>query len=169
VDPETLDRLLMDRALGGLPIDVERLLTAYLEANSPAADRAREFEQAAAAARDVLRERAPVSLPPFPALRIDQLERAQRRVVWVRNVGGLAAALLLGIGLGIALLGHRGEVPAGRATQAPIVAVVGTKLKPGGFWSAARLYEQVRHNRRSDSVRLVWDSAVERPRLGGEL
>jgi anti-sigma factor RsiW len=169
MDPETLDRLLMDRALGGLPPDMETLLAAYLEANSRAAARAREFEQAAAAARNVLRERTPLSLPPFPAVRIDQLERARRRVTWVRNVGGLAAAVLLGIGLGVALLGHRSEVPAGRMAPAPTVAALDAELKPGEFWSAARLYEQARHNRRSDSVRFIWYSAVERPRLGGAL
>lgn len=169
MDGDTLDRLLMDRALGGLAPDVDALLAAYLEQTPTAAARATDYTAAADAARQVLRSDRPATLPPFPALRLHQVAEARRRLRLVRHVAGLAAALVLGVGLGAGLL--RSSAPPDG--PAPTVAVervpIGQRPIVGDFWSATRLYERARQVRPVHSTRLIWDSAVNRPRLGGEL
>lgn len=174
MDAETLERLLMDRALGGLTADVEDLLAACLERDAEAAARAREFEAAAVAARQVLRSRAPAALPPFPAARIHKLEQARRRLAWVRSVAGVAASLIIGVGLGSWLFTSPAAVPSDGTTPVLVRHGVGAKApdaqpKSEGFWSVSRLVEQARRAERADSTRLIWDSPVSRPRLGGEL
>jgi len=170
MDGETLDRLLMDRALGGLSPDVEALLTAYLGQAPAAAARAGDYAAAADAARRVLRSDRPAALPPFPAIRLHQVAEARRRLRVVRRVASLAAALVLGVGLGAGLF--RSQAPRG-GTVAPVgvgdhLAVDIERPAAGEFWSATRLYERTRHMRQTSSARLIWDSAVSRPRLGGE-
>ncbi len=170
MDGEILDRLLMDRALGGLSPDVEALLAAYLEQTPTAAARAGDYNAAADAARQVLRGDRPATLPPFPAIRLHQVAEARRRLRLVRQVAGLAAALVLGVGLGAGLF--RGQAPSG-GTVTPVgvdhqLAAADERPAAGDFWSAVRLYERARHMRQTSSARLIWDSAVSRPRVGGE-
>ena len=169
MDSETLDRLLMDRALGGLPPDVEALLAAYLEQTPTAAARATDYTAAADAARQVLRSDRPATPPPFPALRLHQIAEARRRLRLVRHVAGLAAALVFGVGLGAGLL--RTSAPADRPAPPAAVERVPIDQRPiaNDFWSTTRLYERTRQVRPVHSTRLLWDSAVNRPRLGGEL
>lgn len=175
MDAETLERLLMDRALGGLTPDVEALLDAYLERDSHAAARAAEFQAAAIAARRVLSTGSSAALPPFPAVRLEHIGHVRRRLVLVRNVAGLAAALVLGVGLGAAYFRHVGEraggaVPLPGAAPAKVVAVASTVTPSRGsadFWSAQRLYEQMRSVKRPETPRVFWSSSVQLPRLGG--
>lgn len=171
---ETLERLLMDRALGELSPDVQALLAAYLEHDPAAAERAHEFDDAAAAARDVLRHELPTSLTPLSTARLHALDQARRRLVWVRNVAGIAASLIIGIGVGAWLTPNA----AGRAPS-PMPPVVhqppdANLLAPAppppssGFWSTDRL---ARAHRRSDpgpAARLIWDSPTTTPKLGGD-
>lgn len=170
MDGEVLDRLLMDRALGGLSPDVEVLLAAYLEQTPTAAARAGDYNAAADAARRVLRGDGPATLPPFPAVRLHRVAEARRRLRLVRHVAGLAAALVLGVGLGAGLF--RAQAPRG-GTVTPVggdrpFAAADERPATGDFWSAARLYERARHMRQTRSARWIWDSAVSRPRVGGE-
>ena len=173
MNAETLERLLMDRALDGLSPDVEGLLAAYLERDVEAAARGREFSTAAATARQVLASGTGVSLPPFPAARIRKLEQSRRQLRWVRNIAGVAASLLIGIGLGAAFSGQRALVPGGADTRlivsdGVIQTVARAEPSADGFWSAQRLYEQRRATKPAASVRLIWDSPVSKPRLGGK-
>ncbi len=173
MDAETLERLLMDRALGGLAPDVDALLAAYLEHDAGAAQREREFATAVQTAQEALRETAPVALPPFPAARIRGLEHARRRLVLVRNVAGIAAVLVLGIGLGAGFGGrygaeHINAASTGTTVLSGAVAVAGTESElpgTGEFWSARRLYEQAHSEKHGDAVRVIWDSPVSSPRL----
>jgi hypothetical protein len=169
MEAEVLERLLMDRALGGLSPDVEALLTAHLAQDADAADRAREFDAAATAARQVLQSGGPLTLPRFPAARIRGLEHTRRQLVLVRNVAGIAASVIVGIGLGVAFF--RGSAAAPESVRAPIavVSTAGSAAPRGEFWSAERLYEKSRRTEHLDAVRLIWDSAVSTPRLGVEL
>lgn len=170
MNAETLERLLMDRALGELSPDVESLLAAYLEHDAQAAARADEFLAAAAAARQVLTKVAPAALPPYPALRLESVGRAHRRLVLVRNVAGVAAALVLGVGLGAAFVGRAGE-SAGGTHPARAVTFASAAAQPAGhegFWSTQRLYERAREAKRPEVPRVFWDSTVERPRLEGK-
>lgn len=171
MNAETLDRLLMDRALGGLPPDVEALLEAWLAQNPGQRERAGEFETAAATARAALRSELPTALPPLPQVRIAKLLEARRRIVWVRNVASLAAVLVLGVGLG-ALLTRGSWAPGGEtnvSAGAPVIVAV-THPAPqstGGFWSAARLARTAQKAQQNDNVRWIWESPARRPKLGG--
>jgi hypothetical protein len=164
MDAEILERLLMDRALGGLAPDVEALLAAYLAQDGAAAERAREFEAAAMAARQVLRTSGPLGLPKFPAGQIRGLERTRHQLVLVRNVTGLAAAIVAGIGLGVVFFREPATRPG--IDRPPVVAASAPR---GEFWSAQRLYEKSRRTGSPDAVHVIWDSAVSAPRLGEEL
>ena len=181
MDVDGLERLLMDRALGGLSPDVEALLTAYLAPNTDAAARGREFDAAASAARHVLRGaetptllgrgqgEGRLSLPAFPAAQIRSLERTRRQLLVVRNVASLAAAVIVGVGLGVAFF--RGPATATKTIRPPVTfaSTAGHATPHGEFWSAQRLYEQSRRTKHPDSTRLIWDSAISAPRLGEEL
>jgi anti-sigma factor RsiW len=174
MDAEVLERLLLDRALGALPPDVESLLTDYLERDRAAAARAREYESAAADARRVLGSPAAIQLPPFPAARMGKVERTRRRLVLIRNVGGLAAALVIGVGLGAGLLQSGPtarsdrEHPMLQPAPAPMLAAAAaSSARPGGFWSAERLYEAARSAKRSTSAHVVWESPISEPSIGG--
>jgi hypothetical protein len=169
MEVEILERLLMDRALGGLSPDVEALLAAHLAHNAGAAGRAREFEAAAIAARQVLNSGGPLALPHFPAAQIRGLERTRRQLVLVRNVAGIAASVIVGIGLGVAFFRGPAARPETVPTPIAIVATAGPAAPRGEFWSAQRLYEKSRRTEHPDAVRLIWDSAVSTPRLGVEL
>jgi anti-sigma factor RsiW len=168
MDSETLDRLLMDRALGALAADTDALLARYLEHDGAAAARAREFATAATAARLVLAKAAPAGLPPFPALRVQKVEQARQRLWALRYVAGIAAALIVGLGLGIGFSAGRGHGPDSAMAPAPRLASAGPARTPRDFWSMQRLYDDARGARRSESIRLIWDSAVSLPKRGDE-
>ncbi len=169
MEADVLERLLMDRALGGLAPDVDVLLTAYLEQDGAAAARAREFETAAAAARRVFTAGDRLALPAFPAARIAGLEQTRRQLRLVRNVASLAAAVVIGIGLGVAFFRAPGVQSNVLRQPGDGALAVAPAAPRGEFWSAERLYEQARRTKRPDTSRLIWDSAVSAPRLGEEL
>lgn len=173
MDPETLERLLMDRALGSLPPDAEALLEAYLSHDAAAAERAREFVEASDAARQVLRSTEAASLPPFPVTQVLKLERARRGIRWLRNTAGIAATLVVGIGLGAWFTPASTRAPIGPApTPTEVVArptaSFGTESHSAGFWSVSRLAQVVHRSESTEGTkRLIWDSPIARPRLGG--
>lgn len=168
MDAETLERLLMDRALGGLAPDVDALLDAYLAQDPSAAERAREFTAAAAAARAVLGAHGREALPPFPGPRLAALEAARRRLRIVRNVTSLAAVLIIGIGLGIGLARDARRAPRPDTRPARLVlATVERPMRNTSMWSKQRLIERARRTHSDADLKLIWESAVDRPHLGG--
>jgi len=170
MDNETLDRLLMDRALGGLSADVEALLAAYLAQVPDAATRAGEFQTAADAARRVLRSDR--STVPQPAvMRWQEVERTRRRLRMLRQGLWAAAILILGVGLGLMWPRtdyHSGTLGAS-ATARNEAALPPERRLIGDFWSAPRLYQQARRAAVPTHTRLIWHSAVNRPQVGGAL
>jgi hypothetical protein len=166
---ETLDRLLMDRALGALPPDVEALLDAYLEHDAAGAARAREFGAAAMAARRLLQQPLPTPLPPFPATSIRDVARAQTRVRALGHVASMAAVLVVGIGLGLVFPhGRTLEAPGPRFTIVAPAPVITAEPAPG-FWSTARLYASARRSSRTETAPVIWDSTTSLPRSGDQL
>jgi anti-sigma factor RsiW len=169
MDPDALDRLLMDRALGALPPDVATLVEAYVERDAAAAARARGFDTAASAARRVLKQDLVAPLPPFPAAQMQRLEQVRRQVRYLRNTAALAAAIVLGFALGAVFLhGSHAALPSAPA----VVSIQGIRPSPpttsaGGFWSSERLLHAAQAAKRTDSTSVIWDSAVSTPRLGG--
>jgi anti-sigma factor RsiW len=170
MDTETLDRLLMDRALGSLPADTDALLVAYLDYDKAAGARAREFAAAAAAARRLFQQPLPTALPPFPAANIRNVEQAQRRVRALRYIASMAAVLVVGIGLGL-VFPHAPaiETPAPLITVVATTPVVAAHEPEAGFWSTQRLYANVRRAARPETTHLIWNSTTALPRLGEQL
>lgn len=164
MDREVLERLLMDRALGALTPDVVAVLDAYVAVDAAAAARAREFDAATLAARQVLGP-AMAEVPPFPAVRLARIDRTRRQLVLVRNVAGLAAAIVLGVMVGAWGFRRAGPVAGPTAVKAsPQTA----EVENGGFWSRDRWLAAAQAARPSGHAALIWESPVERPRLRGE-
>jgi hypothetical protein len=171
MDRDALERLLIDRGLGQLAPDTELLLTAYLEHDSPAGERARSFDDTANLARRALRSEPGASLPPFPRDRMLEAERSWRRWRFARGGASLAACLVLGLGLGWGMF----RTP--QAARGPQHLIGGTHWvrheattdgqDVSDFWSATRLYQRAVAERRQESPRLIWDSPLAQPRKGG--
>ena len=105
---EILNRLLIDRSLGALAPDVAALLEAYLEREPADSEAAAEIEESVRLARKALEGGPAVQLPPLKMLPLPEqppAEHRRRRAWWPAE---LAAALVLGIGLGF-LAFHPGE------------------------------------------------------------
>jgi len=172
MDRETLERLMTDRALGGLPPDTEALLAAYL-ADKPAARAMSEgIEQAVAGAKAALGDPPPEQVPAFPAGAIRRAA-SNRRWAFAGRMASLAACVLIGIGVHAAWMGSK---PRGVERPGPAVVVnEGTETSPigmrsgsesPGFWSARRWYEQAGQRRPESGRRMIWDSPLSTPRIG---
>jgi anti-sigma factor RsiW len=74
MDRETVNRLMLDRALGALPADCEILLAEYLQTHPEVAADASEIEATASLARKALAEPVPTHMPAFP---VGELARSQ--------------------------------------------------------------------------------------------
>ncbi len=140
--PETLERLMLDRALGTLPPDTCELLAAYLVNDAAAQSRGREFVAVADMARRALGGESATVLPPFPVARIAQTWRAHRSLRLVRSITGLAAALLFGVGVGARVFSRPEVSPVPESLPRPAHAIAKTPVPEASrdFWSAARLY-----------------------------
>lgn len=170
MNPETLDRLLLDRALGALTPDACELLDAYLEREPDVAARGRQFAVATDLARQALVADRPAVLPPFPQQILRSADRTHRRLVMVRNVASLAACVLLGVGLGAHLLrtpqAARGPDHVAPPPEQTTVRAIGTDTSPG-FWSVERLRNVARAPRPAAPAELEWDSPLSKPKLRG--
>ena len=171
MNAETTERLLIDRSLGMLSEDVETLLEAHLAVDAEAASLAAKFDQTATLARRALAGEAVVKLPPFPAERVRSEGRSLRRWIWTRNISAVAAALVLGVGLGAAMFGGPASVVGngGGATGNFTVRKMGSppvSTRWAGMWSTRRLIERAAREPEKSASRLIWDSPVRKPRLG---
>lgn len=171
MNADALERLLIDGALGVLDPDVEELLAAYLSIEGDAVRAAAPIQNAVDLARDVLAADPAPRLPEFPA-RVAARDM-RRRAGWalVRRAGALAAALVLGVGLGGYLFGGG----AGAARQAPSVPApplvsFDPQFEPGrspdGIWSARPALDASARRGRPEGPRVIWDSPIRRPQLG---
>jgi len=175
MNPETLESLLLDRALGELSPPVTALLDEHL-ARDPAAAR-----QAAGLAETLqLAHRAAIgSVQPEPrVLPVGPwLHRAVGQARWRKNLLGLtqlAACLVLGIVLGRAI---RPESPVPVQSPPAVMGWAPVSLAAAGsqtkFWSlASRVAEQrsgsVRPRVRDASDQSLWESPFKMPRVEGK-
>ena len=143
MNPDVLERLSMDSALGRLDTDVEALLADHLANDPAAATQARELQSVVRLATDAVRT-------PSPAI---ELPGQIHRLVWrhrAKQVFALAASFVVGAGI-TALVFHanlrRENVAASRAPaipSSPTVAGIQTALVAGKldslpFWSNQRV------------------------------
>jgi hypothetical protein len=173
--PETLEALLLDRAMGELSPEVAELLDAHLASTPDAARQAGGF----AAVIQQARQAVAVAEPP-PPLAISRLQQAQvawrrRAIIW--KTARLAACVILGLTLGWYVRSTRvppvvAATPASSAVSAP-VPPRGSKSTQD-FWSLARLEavqqeHQLAESRATSRYRLRWDSPVKMPHLEDDL
>ncbi len=170
---ETLDRLLVDRALGGLEPDIRELLDAYLDCTPDAAARAQEFAAATDLARRALGEvGAAPALPPFPAVALAAAARARRRMVIIGRAASLVACLLLGVAVGAWAVRPAAPGPAAGGppptpgAHVPVFVRAETSAD-GGFWSTRRFYEEMVERKPARAPQVEWFSPVCQPRIGG--
>lgn len=160
-----------DRALGALSPDVASLLDAFLEREPRAADFAREIEGTVGLARTALAGEAVSSMPAFPIEGLRQIARWRRRARWTGYVTGLAACLLVGLGIGTWMAG----APASPSSPVQIVAAYAGPAQPivgnvaadrNGFWSAERWRQRAMGSKPANAAGVTWDSPLSPPRKG---
>jgi hypothetical protein len=176
MNADTLERLLTDKALGGLGDDVDALLDAYLEMNPSAAEKAAQTREIVSGAAEMLRLKQARPLPPLP---VERMLRAGKTGAWIRpamRIAVLAACLLIGLLGGWGIGFKTATNPAVEQATAPATDYTGiASAAPrenrasdeSGFWSYRRLAERSRVSRPVDTVKIVWTSPVEAPRIGG--
>ena len=171
IDPEILERLLIDHALGELSPDAEALLADYLAREPKASEEAEEIARAVDVARCALtpsEDAKPYSLPPL-------LLYARWRILWRAGAraAALAACLLIGVGVGLWFSQSKQvietQVEVARASAAQQSAREdgdGTEeANRSEIWSARRFYEAASRPARTKRARLIWDSPTKMPRL----
>jgi len=165
IDPEILERLLIDRALGELSPDAEALLEDYLARQPEASEEAQEIARTADLARCALTPSEEFDSHALPPLLLGKRGRILWRVG--ARAAALAACLLIGVGVGLWLSQSKQVVE----TQQEI-AWVGAEDSDGTeeanrseIWSARRFYEAASRPARTKRARLIWDSPTRMPRL----
>src|SRR5438034_944045 len=91
----TLERLMMDAALGGLNEDVMELLMAHLKGNSQKAREVEKLREFVGRAREAMNEECPAQSD----LRAMRRLRINRTVRWGARIAAMAACLLIGFGI----------------------------------------------------------------------
>ena len=152
---ETLDALLIDRALGALPPDTEALLAAYMvQHHGRAADLERTLN-AVGLVRNALKEEGSAPLPDFRAPRTVRQQKQHR---YTLQAAGMAAMLAIGLTFGRYLF----DAPNNLQTHPIDVAVITepTPIAQNGIWSItpARLERKA-----ARASRWKWNSPVHQP------
>jgi len=175
MNPQTLERLIIDRSLSGLSADTDALLTAYLEMQPAAAAVDQQMTQTAELVQRAMADEpvaSTCSLPPLSVGRFVAAKRWQRRIGPYVYTAALAACLVLGFGLGALLFSDRSRL----AETATTVRLVQNALdqqqevtEDSGFWSIKNLRSDLSESPTRPSSYLIWDSPVSMPRRGGSL
>ena len=145
MNPDLLERLSLDRALGHLSPDVEALLDEVLATNPDAARMARDFQETVRLTAAVLPK--PVQHESLPPRRVETVSFRQ-----VGRWAALAASFALGAGLTLLVPARPQSQPPIVRQTAPAIASAPTiepkaiapeierKARTLPFWSAQRAY-----------------------------
>lgn len=168
MNAETLDRLLLDRALGALTPDAAALLDAFLREHPEQLAAARRLDATTDLARKALA--APLTLdaklPAFPRERIEAAQRRSHAAGWARGGLAMAAALLLGFSAAWILLPRPPQSPPQIVDSTPRPRA--STAPPPGMWSVERLRDRVQQGRTNVvPARLTWTRPGRRPVFGG--
>ena len=159
---EILNRLLIDRSLGALAPDVTALLDGYLEREPDHSEVAGEIEESVRLAKLALRSGPAIQLPPLKLLPLRERPPAEsrpRRAWWPAE---LAAALVLGIGLGF--LAFRPGEPARVKVETAVATVPIETVDSGSsnaFWSVQRLARMEPKTASTRGPRVTWKSFLQ--------
>ena len=138
MDNQTLQRLMIDDALGALEPDVRALLSAHTATHPPDQAEHALWQQLADTARQVAPVASSDAIPPLPHGRL----RAIRLMQIGRTTLALAAAILIGLAVGLHLPQQGSSVaPQAVATPSPLAAPLApvAASSPTDFWSSKRL------------------------------
>lgn len=163
VDPDTLERLLADRALGATHPDVDALLDAYLATDPQAAALNGSITRTVALADAALPDDEAPAPPRLDTQRIDTALHQRRARRYLTHAAALAAVLVLGLVIG----STRIETPPPRTDPPPVAAQPAPTDDPSHFWSAQRIAALVAVTEpRTDRPRRTpwtWTSLTHRP------
>jgi hypothetical protein len=148
----TLERLMMDAALGAINEDVQELLMAHLTRDAGKAREAEELRALVEKAREAVREKCPAQ----PDLRVARRRlKIERMMTWGGRIVAMAACLLIGFGVARMRPARQVEVVVREkpATSA-VVAVNDTRpTAEGELWSAHRIYRNAIEVNRNEKPR----------------
>ena len=151
--PESLEGLLIDRALGELSPEVAELLNAYLSANPRAAKKATAWTETWRLARNAMASDVDARRQPLPKLKPHGRNSWNWRVRRTELLR-LAACLIIGVTAGWGLF-------AAQVERVPESAVA---TQPSEFWSVNRLKEVYSRpsarKHRPVRHRLLWGSPL---------
>src|SRR5438105_1840636 len=149
----TLERLMMDAALGALNEDVQELLMAHLECDGKKLREVEELRELVGRARKAVSEECPAG-PDLQAAR--RRFRIDRAVSWSGRVVAMAACLV--IGFGVARLRPQTQVQVivrEKPANLPLVAVNDAKpAAEGELWSAQRIFRNAMEVNRSEKPKV---------------
>lgn len=174
MDSNTLERLVMDRALGELEPDVTVLLDAYLEGRPAERQATEPIARTVQFAREALAEDLPTPAASWSVERINSRLQSRERWGVAGRFARLAACVLIGVGVHMAWTGRTAMKPADQTsggsqmiaavTPNPGVELTGTHN--AGFWSVKRVYDRAGQHKSETGRRVIWDSPLSAPRLG---
>ena len=154
VDPQLLERLMLDKALGQLSEDAEALLAAVVAEDATRRSHQSQLIQAAALAREALKRRGaspPLELPPLAT----PLRRRQRRPAALMPLA-LAGCLLLGLCAGRLL--PRGRPSPGPESPLVVAPAPVPAERPSGLWSVQGFIDRAKANRGRPKPLIEWRS-----------
>ncbi|HUJ42136.1 MAG TPA: hypothetical protein VLW52_00890 [Opitutaceae bacterium] len=176
--PETLDALLLDRAMGELPPEVAELLEAHLARHPEAARQAEKLASTLQLARQAMRIADELPRRSLAVTRLRQAQARWRRRSMAWGWARLAACVVIGLALG--WQGHalrQNPVTAvarpASAGAAPAIAAT-VPRDTGDFWSQASMVAAIKERAPAESrsgtrYRLHWESPVKAPRVEEDL
>jgi hypothetical protein len=174
---ETLEALLIDRALGALSSEVAELLENYLIQNPDTARQANSLLSTVQLARTAMATPSPLKncVPPLDRVRRALAVQRSRRFLW--QMSKLAACVALGLAIGLAARsgGRSGGMPNAAAVAVrPAAGSVEPAAGRNRFWALANFApDKAEHATAVDGpdsrYRLHWDSPVKMPHLEGNL
>jgi anti-sigma factor RsiW len=163
---DTLERLMMDRALGELEPDIGELLDAHLKNDPQAANEVREITETLLLAKRAFTRASEPALPApifdHRILAFPNRPPAARRVLY--RISGMAACVATGAFLGI-LLARQSVLPSAPKTPSEAVAPAIMASSEPGFWSARRLRLGQATLPMAANARVVWKSPVRIPEI----
>src|SRR5947209_6578358 len=145
----TLERLMMDAALGTLNEDVRKLLMAHLERDGKKLREMEDLRALVGRAREAVMEECPAE-PDLQGLR--HRMKIERVMSWGARIVAMAACLLIGFGIARLRPAKQVEVVIHeKPANPPLVAVNDAKpAADGELWSAQRIFRNAMEVNRSE-------------------
>ena len=149
----TLERLMMDAALGALNEDVQELLMAHLERDEKKVREIKDLRALVGRAHEAVTEECPAQ-PDLQAAR--RRLRIDRAVSWGGRIVAMAACLVIGFGIARLRPAKQVEVVIHEKPANPSLVAV-NDAKPaaeGELWSAQRIFRNAMEVNRSEKPKV---------------